>query len=153
MLVKGVRCLLELVLLVSGLYMAAPGVIDVVNLVNSPGSTQPVDTIQILFLLWIIVVLVAVLLAEGMKMMSAGTTKGFQHSRFTEHVCLGMVLTGVSTLTMLHDESLFWLVMGWQLSWIAVTFIRPKKKAECGSDAAVAQTEADTMPSDTPAGS
>lgn len=153
MLVKGVRCLLELVLLVSGLYMAAPGVVDLVNMVNTHAPEQPAESIQSLALVWIIVVLLVVLLAEGISVSGADMKKGFQHSRFTENTCLGLILTGVSALTMLHSESSFWLVMAWLLSWIVVSFIRTKILTERDSDAAGAQTEADTKPSDTPAGS
>lgn len=152
MIVKGIRSLLELLLLAWGLYMAAPGVVDLVNMVNSR-PVQPGESLQSLALLWVIVVLTVVLLAEGIRIMGAGTTKGFQNSRFTETVCLGLIMTGISALTILHDESSFWLVIAWLMSWIGVSFIRTKQRTECDSDATVTQAKADTESNNTPAGS
>lgn len=151
--VKGIRSLLELLLLAWGLNMAAPGVVDLVNMVNSRTPVQPGESLQSLALLWVIVVLAFVLLAEGIRVMGVGTIKGFQNSRFTETICLGLILTGISALTILHDESSFWLVIAWLMGWIGVSFIRTKQKTECDSDAAVTQAKADTDSSNTPAGS
>lgn len=153
MIVKEIRSLLELLLLAWGLYMAAPGVVDLVNMVNSRTPVQPGESLQSLALLWVIVVLTVVLLAEGIRVMGACTTKGFQNSRFTETVCLGLIQTGISALTILHDESSFWLVVAWLMSWIGVSFIRTKQRTECDPDATVTQAKADTESNNTPAGS
>lgn len=154
MFIKGVRSLMELVLVVLGLYMAAPGLVDLVDMAYTYTPEQPVQSIQSLVLLWVFIVLVViVMVTKGIRVMAAGTVKGFKQSRFTEYVCFGLLFTGVSTLTMIHNDSLFWLVIGWQLSWIGVSFIRTKQKAERDSDAVNVQTDTDTKPSDTSAGS
>lgn len=154
LIVKGFRYVLELLLLALGIYMAAPGLVDAMELVQVGNLSDPAQAIQSLALVWLFTVASIVSIAAGLLILKNGKESIVQDSLHPlGNMLQGMMLTGCSALIMLHSETSFWFVMTWLLSWIAVGYIRPKKKTECDPDAAVTQAKADTESSNTPVGS